>query len=62
MNVMDQVLMDDEDISDQLLTLDDNPQLDDALILRLTYDLATRMHSAEVIARRYGLGSVDELR
>lgn len=54
--------MDGEDIGDTILTLDDNPQLDDALILRLTYDLATKLHSPEVIARRYGLGGVRELR
>jgi len=48
--------------SDEILVLDDNPQLDDALIMRLTYDLATKLHKPEVIAHRYGLGGVDELK
>lgn len=51
-----------EETEDELLVLDDNPQLDDALILRLTYDLATKLHKPEIIARRYGLGGRDELR
>jgi hypothetical protein len=46
----------------EILVLDDNPQLDDALIMRLTYDLATKLHKPEVIAHRYGLGGVDELK
>ena len=37
------------------MVLSENPLLDDALILRLQYDLAIGMHNAEVIARRYGL-------
>src|SRR5215467_79943 len=44
------------------LVLSENPQQDDALILRLTYDLALRMHSPEVIAKRYGLTDEIELR
>ena len=44
------------------LTLSDSPQLDDALILRLQYDLATGMHNGEVIARRYGLRDENELK
>jgi hypothetical protein len=44
------------------LVLADNPQLDDALILRMTYDLATGMHNGEVIARRYGLADADQLK
>ena len=43
-------------------TLSDNPLLDDALILRLTYDLASRTHPPEQIAVRYGLGDVDGLK
>jgi len=46
----------------EILVLDDNPQLDDALIMRLTYDLATKLHKPEVIAHRYGLGGIDELK
>lgn len=42
--------------------LDDNPLLDDALIMRLTYDLATKFHKPEVIAHRYGLGGREELK
>lgn len=44
------------------LFLDENPLLDDALIMRLTYDLATRLHSSEVIAQRYGLTDKEALR
>lgn len=51
-----------EDEEEELLTLDDNPLLDDALILRLTYDLATKLHKPEIIAHRYGLRGREELR
>jgi hypothetical protein len=53
-----------EDLIDDpnYMVLDPSPQLDDALILRLQYDLATGMHNSEVIARRYGLGGADSLR
>ena len=47
---------------EEILVLDDNPLLDDALILRLTYDLATKLHKPEVIAHRYGLGGVEDLK
>jgi hypothetical protein len=57
MDVLDRVI-DDPDY----LILDENPQLDDALILRLTYDLATGMHNGEAIAKRYGLRDGKELR
>ena len=43
-------------------TLAENPQLDDALILRMAYDLALGMHNPGVIARRYGLADEIELR
>jgi len=46
---------------DHVLVLDNNPQLDDALILRLQYDLATKTHTYDDIARRYGLTNVAEL-
>jgi hypothetical protein len=42
--------------------LSPNAQLDDALILRLTYDLASRLHSPRAIAHRYGLLDEDQLR
>lgn len=48
----------DDDVIEHVLVLDNNPQLDDALIGRLQYDLATRIHPYEAIARRYGLASV----
>jgi len=44
------------------LVLSENPQLDDALILRMQYDLATGMHNSEVIARRYGLDGTNGLK
>lgn len=50
-----------DSIVDHVLVLDNNPQLDDALIQRLQYDLATKTHTYETIARRYGLTSVLEL-
>jgi hypothetical protein len=55
-------LADLEGENQEILTLDDNPQLDDALILRLTYDLATKLHKPEVIARRYGLDGREGLK
>jgi hypothetical protein len=42
--------------------LDSNPLLDDALIMRLTYDLAAAIHPPEVIALRYGFHDVLEMR
>lgn len=50
-----------DNIVDDIIVLDDNPQLDDALILRLEYDLATQTHRYETIARRYGLAGELEL-
>jgi hypothetical protein len=44
------------------LVLSESPQLDDALILRLQYDLATGMHNSDVIASRYGLKDKYQLR
>lgn len=38
------------------------PQVDDALILRLTYDLATKFHKPEILAKRYGMRDRDELK
>src|SRR6185369_12731746 len=43
-------------------TLDPNPALDDALILRLQYDLAAKIHPPETIAARYGFIGVKGLR
>ena len=37
------------------MVLAENPQLDDALILRLQYDLALGIHLPDAIAQRYGL-------
>jgi hypothetical protein len=37
------------------IVLSENPQLDDALILRLQYDLALGIHLPDAIAQRYGL-------
>jgi hypothetical protein len=48
-------------MSDKPSLLNDNPALDDALILRLTYDLATKIHTKPTIAHRYGFKSVGEL-
>jgi hypothetical protein len=42
--------------------LDPNPLLDDALILRLTYDMAAGIHEGDVLARRYGFDDVTALR
>ena len=41
---------------------DPNPAQEDALILRLQYDLAMGMHDAETIAHRYGLDGKDALK
>jgi hypothetical protein len=49
---------DDADPVDQVVVLHDNPELDDALILRLQYDLAAKIHTYQEIAVRYGLRSV----
>lgn len=43
-------------------TLDPNPLLDDALIMRLTFDLAAAIHPPEVIAARYGFGGIGDMR
>lgn len=50
-----------DNIVDQVLVLDPNTQVEDALIQRLKYDLATKTHTYETIARRYGLGGVEDL-
>ena len=42
-------------------TLDPNPALDDALILRLQYDLAAKIHPRATIAQRYGFTGVGAL-
>jgi hypothetical protein len=42
--------------------LDPNPLLDDALIMRLTYDIAAQIHPPETIALRYGFDDVAGLR
>ena len=42
--------------------LDPNPLLDDALIMRLTYDLAAGIHRADILAVRYGFPDVAALR
>lgn len=44
------------------LVLSENPQLDDALILRLQYDLALGIHLPDAIAQRYGLRDKENLR
>lgn len=54
--------LDDEDDEPDIIELSEIPAMDDALILRLTYDLATKLHKPEIIARRYGLGSTDKLK
>lgn len=41
--------------------LDDDPKVDDALILQLCYDLAQGIHPYETIANRYGFADVAEL-
>lgn len=51
-----------DEIIDKVLVLSENPEKDDALIKRLQYDLATKIHSPAEIARRYGLFDVQELR
>lgn len=42
--------------------LDPNPLLDDALIMRLVYDIAAAIHPPETIAVRYGFDDVAGLR
>jgi hypothetical protein len=42
-------------------TLDPNPALDDALILRLQYDLAAKIHPRATIAQRYGFNGIGGL-
>jgi hypothetical protein len=44
------------------MVLSENPQLDDALILRLQYDLAIGIHLPDAIAQRYGLRDKEDLR
>jgi hypothetical protein len=60
----DEDLEDEDDLENDILglSLSDNPQLDDALILRLTYDLATKLHSPASVARRYGLDGTEGLK
>lgn len=54
---------DDDDLVDvpPRSTLDPNPALDDALILRLQYDLAAKIHPPETIAARYGFAGIKGL-
>lgn len=52
----------ESEILSELRTLSDNPDIDDALIQKLTYDLAVGLHSAQAIARRYGMTGVDSLK
>jgi hypothetical protein len=40
---------------DGVQVLDPDPQLDDALILRLQYDVAAKIHTYDEVATRYGL-------
>lgn len=42
--------------------LDPNPFLDDALISRLTYDIATGIHTGDMLATRYGFADQTALR
>lgn len=42
--------------------LDPNPLLDDALIMRLTYDIAAGIHEGHVLALRYGFPDETALR
>ena len=42
--------------------LDPNPVIDDALIMRLTYDIATGIHEGAVLATRYGFADLAALR
>lgn len=51
-----------DSIIDKVLVLSEKPEVDDALIQRLQYDLAIKIHTPEEIARRYGLFDVEELR
>lgn len=50
-----------EALIDEVIVLDDNPAIDDALILKLQYDLALQLHPFEEIATRYGLGTIERL-
>jgi len=43
-------------------TLSDIPDQDEALILRLQYDIATGVHTPDTIAKRYGMKDEAELR
>src|SRR5262252_4319386 len=51
-----------DEIIDRVLVLNEDPQRDDALIQRLQYDLATKIHPPAEISRRYGFLDVEELR
>lgn len=42
--------------------LDPNPLLDDALIMRLTYDMAAGIHEGDTLAARYGFADTAALR
>lgn len=42
--------------------LDPNPLLDDALIMRLVYDMAQGIHEGDTLATRYGFADVAALR
>ena len=42
--------------------LDPNPFLDDALVSRLTYDIATGIHTGDMLATRYGFADRAALR
>lgn len=45
-----------------IISLDPNPLLDDALVMRLTYDLASGIHGPDEIAARYGFPDKNKLR
>lgn len=51
-----------DQIIDKVLVLSEKPAHDDALIQRLQYDLAIKIHPPTEIARRYGFFDLDELR
>lgn len=42
--------------------LDPNPLLDDALVMRLVYDIAADIHKSDTLALRYGFADKDALR
>lgn len=46
---------------DEVIVLDDNPAVDDSMVLKLTHDLAMDLHPMTEIAIRYGLGTPERL-